>query len=58
MFPIVGLASFMLMIAIGFLLIAQVLMIAANLTTLESFLEGIEDHVFFLLFRTPSTEEA
>ena len=43
---IVGIASFVLMISIGFLLFTQVLSTIINLTTLESFTNGIENHVF------------
>ena len=47
----VGLASFFLFLAIGFLLITQILSSLQNLTTLDTFLEGIEDHVVILKFR-------
>jgi palmitoyltransferase len=43
---IVGIASFVLMISIGFLLFTQVFSTIINLTTLESFTNGIENHVF------------
>ena len=48
---ITGISSLMLAIAIGFLLVTQLYMISQNLTTLETFTEGIQNRVEIMLVR-------
>ena len=45
---IVCVASALLTLAIGFLLITQMMTILVNITTLESFTDGMEEDVIFL----------
>lgn len=57
-FPIIGIASLLLMLAIGFLLVTQMISAMSNITTLESFTDGVEDYVHLLLCRRLSIREA